>query len=443
MSDTPRNTAFRILKKVFTKNGFASALLKNRLDKHPDPRDKALVTTVVYGVLRWKNRLDVYIETFSDRGIDSLDPGVLILLRMGLYQIFMLDRIPAPAAVDETVELGKKHLNRGVGGFLNGVLRTAIRKSGKVSFPDRRENPEEYITKYLSQPRWLVERWIDRHGVAEACRIASILNKPPEVTLRMNKIKTSFAEFKEFLNSNEIEYQISDYCSDTFLVDSRILKRKYLETGYFYVQSLASQIIPFIVNPIEGEKILDACCAPGGKLTHLHSLNKNAVLTGMDIHHKKLKKTRNNCKRLGCNDSVNLVRADIKNSPFLKKFDKILLDVPCSGLGTIRGNPEIKWKRTPSDFKDSGEKQKEMLESALRGVKKGGKLIYSVCSSEPEETNEVIDSILLSNNDISVLNIEGCLPEKCAEMSDGKFFKTLPHKHNTDGFFAAVLKKTG
>lgn len=404
------------------------------------PQDRALLTEIVYGAVRWKNRLDHYISAFSSKDIRDMDPEFLVLLRLGAYQILFLDRVPDRAAVNETVRIAGSIIGKSKAGFINAVLRKISDNSGMVVFPDAESDLSGYLEKTLSQPRWLAECWLEKIGKEKAFEYAEKINLPMPLTVRANSLKTDTASLLKALLDEGVEASEHGCCPSALTVSGAALKTELFRNGYFYVQGIASQLAGMMIKKDDNSRILDLCCAPGGKLTHAAALNENSAVYGIDINKRKLRTTAKNCRKLGINN-VSLLCGSAYDPPFNGKFDTVLLDAPCTGLGTIRSNPEIKWRVTEQDIGNYHNVQLRMLTSASGYVRAGGELIYSVCSGEDEEGFAVVEKFLSENRSFSFIDAGVRLGASCSRMIKNGCFYPDPVRDDMDGFFAAVLKK--
>ncbi len=435
-----RQLAYNILSKVIHRRGFASDLLRSGNIDSLSRVDRSFLTEIVYGVLRWMKELDFYISFFSGRAVVTIDKELLLLLRLGMYQIFHLDRVPDSAAVNETVELAKRIGNSKKAGFVNAVLRNSIREKENIAFPDFNSNPTGYISDVLSQPDWLVRRWVGNMGKDKARLLAERVNKPMPLMVRVNLIRTDRAGLLSALRKEGVDAVESEFSEQALKVSGKALKTDLFRKGFFYVQGLSSQLTGLLVRAEEGAKILDCCCAPGGKLTYIASSCQESTVYGMDINYRKLKMTRKNCQKLGVKN-IRLLCGSAYCAPFKSAFHTVLLDAPCSGLGTIRANPEIKWRVSPDDIDNYHQVQAKMINSMAEFVMVGGELIYSVCSMEEEETFQVIDWFLERNDNFELLDAKSRIGESCYSMISHKCFLSKPYKFDMDGFFAAILRR--
>ncbi len=443
-----RRTALLILYDIELRGTFVDLALKSYLQKGGlSLRDRALVTELCYGVVRYTLTLDWWLEQVSGRKVADLDPWVRNILRATLYQIAYLDKIPVPAAIHEGVELAKEFTHKGGVKFVNGVLRGYLREKGRIKLPDPEKYPHLYLSLKYSFPQWMVKRWSLEWGAKQAEEYMASLNIPAPLTLRVNTLKTKRQELKEALRREGVAAEESLLLSDALVLKKGqdLSKLDAFRKGLFQVQSESSMLASLLVNPMPGDTLLDSCSAPGGKSTHLAQLMKDqGKIISCDIHGHKVKLVEKNAKRLGISIIQPLAQDAQKLSVHLSgKIDRALVDAPCSGLGVIRRKPDLKWKRKLSDFASLAELQLKLLEEAARALKSSGVLVYSVCTNEPEETYQVAEKFTAENADFIPTDLTPFLPERLkGEGSAPKgILQLYPHKHNLDGFFLARWQK--
>lgn len=371
---------------------------------------------------------------------------MLNTLRLGLYQIFFLTKTPASAAVNESVELAKKTRGKGGGGFVNAILRSALREKETIPHPDKRQDPALHIAVIQSHPLWLVQRWIEELGVEETLKICVGNNRIPALTLRTNTLKIRREGLIEKLREKGLISAPSPFSDDGILLKDGppTSELPFLKEGLFVIQDEASQLITLILDPKPGEKILDACAAPGGKTTHVAQRMENlGEIYAFDLRQEKLKQIEEGCKRLG----IKIVRTTIGDAvnslpgPGEIKFDRVLADVPCSGFGTLRRNPDLKWRREKEDLKRLSQLQLSILKNLSGYVSEGGLLVYSTCTVFHEENEDVVETFLSEHRAFKLDSLVEVLPEKCHLFIKKGYFKTFPPAGELDGFFAARLRK--
>lgn len=440
-----RVAAFQLLVKIAASQLHADDLIDHELNRGilTGP-DRGLFSELVFGVLRRQGTLDHYLRQLVDQPLERLEQPVILLLRLGLYQLAYLDRVPERAAVHETVELAKQQAPR-ASGLVNGVLRSFIRKRETLSLPDRQKNPAGWIAAACSVPEWLAEKWIGQLGTDNAAKVAEITATPPRLTLRTNTLKTSREALLQQLAHEGVAAEPCSYSPEGIRLLDRHPVRGLpgFDQGLFVVQDEASQLIAHLLQPESGELLLDICAAPGGKATHIAQLMQNrGRLVATDLKERKVRKIREGAERLG----VSCIEADTGDGLSESyqqgvSFDRILLDAPCSGLGVIRRNPEAKWRLSTADFARFSERQSGLLQAASKLLKPGGILVYSTCSTASEEDEQVVEDFLSRNRQFVLENITETFPAWRGLFSSQGYLRAWPHLHDTDGFFAARIKR--
>ena len=413
-----RHAAFEILRRIETEKSFSSALLPVFEEKLA-PVDRGLCHELTLGTLRKQLFLDKIIEKMTNG--KKLDTAVKIILRIALYQLKFLDKIPAHAAINDAVNLTQSAKKTSAKGFVNAILRKFTREAIELEFADEIEK----LAVETSHPRWLIEKWIGEFGLAETAKLAETNNETPKTSFRLTA-KTTDAT-KNSLERENIE------------TDKNYL-RELAENGKIYFQDEGSQIVGKAVELKQGEKFLDVCAAPGSKLTQISNFKfqiSNLIVAG-DLYWQRVRLLRENCRKQGV-EFVNILQYDAEKSlPFAdESFDVILIDAPCSGTGTIRHNPEIRYFLREKDFAELQSKQLAILENASKLIKRGGRIIYSTCSLETEENEKVCTKFLIQNSEFQIKQ-----PEVSREFLTAEgFARTFPPKNKMDGFFIAVFEK--
>ncbi len=441
----PRQMAFSVLCRVdegaYADLALDAALHGTRLD----PRDRGLLTELVYGVLRQRGRLDFALERFCRKPLAKVEPRVLNLLRLGAYQLLCLDRIPAPAAVHETVALARLEKLERATGFINGILRNLVRRQQEIVWP-RPTEPVTYLEKLVGLPAWLARSWVQQFGATEAVALGEAMLQPAPFTLRVNTLKISRDEFLRALQQQGIAARPTPYAPDGVVIVTRSGSLPGDAEGWYQVQDEASMLIVHLLAPQAGERILDVCAAPGGKTTHICALADNQVeVSALDLHPQRLRLVASGARRLGCN-GISVRAWDMTQPPeFLqpRSFDRVLVDAPCSGLGVLRRNPEIRWRRTVADLLAMADRQRRILGQAAALVKPGGRLLYSVCTLSEEETKGVIEPFLAEHGEYLLEDLRRTTPAAWHELFDERgCLGTRPHRHaGMDAFFAAALRR--
>lgn len=436
-----RQAAFQILWRVMTEQAFASNLLTSNLTSNLSLSDRSLTQEIVLGSLRQERYLDYFLAKMGNLKLNKLDKEVLIILRLGFYQIHFLSRIPDYAVVNDCVNLTKISGKASASRLVNAVLRklTKLQVKEKISFQD----PIEEIALNHSHPTWLIKNWAKHYGLSAAQSIAESNNKPSLIYFRVNNLKVTTGQILELLKKNNVVIQPSSLLETAFCLvegDSQILL-KLAREGKIYLQDTASQLIAHLVAPKKGMRIFDACAAPGGKTALIASLmeNQGLIIAG-DLHLPRVKLIQQTAKKLGVSIINPICYDATKQVPINENtlFDRVLVDAPCSGTGTLRHNPEIKGRLFPEKLEELSKLQLEILSNCASLVKSKGKLIYSTCSLEYEENEQVIEEFLKKNKNFQLIKAE----ISANLITKEGFIRTFPDRDNTEGFFAAMLEKT-
>lgn len=443
MPATPaRATAFDILLRVERESSYASDLLHSSRYHHLSPEDHALATELVMGVLRWRSALDRQISQASTQPLNKLDLEVLIALRLAAYQLGWLTRIPQRAALNESVELVKRARKRSAAPFVNAVLRKLTHNS--LCAPVVKDLSPKAISESNAHPVWLVERWTKHYGPQATQKICEQDQAIPPTSLRL---RTPAAENK--LITEGITLAPGNLLSSARRVLSGdVTKTKSFRAADVVIQDEASQLIAALVGQGH-QQILDCCAAPGGKSLAIADQNPGGVITAVELHPHRARRMRT----LFCDNSqqIRILIADARRLPLTQTFDCILADVPCSGSGTLARNPEIKWRLKPEDLPDLYDRQIAILRSAALRLNPGGRLLYSTCSLEKEENEDVVERILSEDSRLRLLECREELDRlravgiltwpDAAGLTQGSFLRTVPGVHPCDGFFAAILER--
>jgi len=441
----PREAACLVLLHIAREGGYADRLIDRELEKgRLTGPDRGLFPELVFGVLRRQGSLDHLLGLLVDKPLAALQPQPLTILRLGLYQLVHLDRIPVSAAVNESVNLAKKMVPR-AGGLVNAVLRNYVRRKDTLAFPDPVLAPAASIAARHSIPEWLATQWLGQLGVPETESLAEASSQQPPLALRANTLRTTRDELLRLFGENGVPAVPCAHSPHGILVKERrqIPNLPGYREGLFAVQDEASQMVSLLLDPQPGERVLDCCAAPGGKATHLAQLmTDSGELIATDISRAKLPLIREAAQRLGiC--SLTAATADLHRPETFPAgdFDRILLDAPCSGLGVIRRNPEAKWRLTPDDILRLAAAQKNMCPTAANMLKKGGVLVYSTCSTSREENEQVVQDFLSHHPDYVLEDLNGLFPDMGELFTPEGMFRAWPHRHGMDGFFAARLRR--
>jgi len=444
--DTPRTLAVQILGRV-EEGAFAQPLLDAFLSRGtlPAAQDKGLLTQLVYGTLRLRGRLDWILEAVYTGNIKDMDPRIRNILRVALYQLMYADRVPAYAATNEAVEMTKRWFP-GRSNLVNAILRNAVRRMDTIPYPSPDDDPLSHISVVHSHPLWLVRLWADQLGIEETRALCESDNEVPPLTVRANRLKTTRSDLVARLEESGCKAAPTPYAPDGIGLSDlpvSVGEMPPYKEGQMQIQDEASQLISLLLDPQPGEKVLDLCAGVGIKTTHLaHLMRNRGRIIAIDISRKKIESSQILARRLGATIIEPIVHDATQAPPedLRGRFDRILVDVPCSGLGTLRRNPEIRWNTAPEVLSTSPPLQREILNRSVSYLKRGGTVVYSTCTISSAENEAVIGEFLADNPGFAPV-FPATVP---AGMLDGKgMFRTFPHRHGTDGFFAAILKKKG
>lgn len=441
---TARQMALDILYAVFYEGKFSNKLIQKTIDQSVlNDADKRLARNLVYGVLERVMTLDYYISKLSSVRVKKIEARTLIILRMAIYQIAYLDKIPNAAAVDEAVKMTKK-VNFKSAGFVNGVLRSFLRWEGQYPMPDENQNLTIYLSVKYSHPEWLIERWLKTlgHEMTEALLVAD--NQVPKVSVRVNTLKTSKEELSEAFKASGYEVSYFNLIPEAIVIDKMgsvaLHELEAFKQGHFFVQDLSAMLVALVAEPKDGAYILDLCAAPGGKSTHLAQLTKGSgQIIARDVSDYKVGLIEENALRLGLSN-IKVERGDalLFNENDIEKYDTLIVDAPCSGLGIIRRKPEIRYNRKLEDISTLAEIQRKILSNAEKYVKKGGSLIYSTCTIDAVENDEVLKWFLETYPEFQLAP----LPEALKSISHSdEAIKIYQTQDGMDGFYIVKLLK--
>ncbi len=415
----PRELALRILREITENNAYADLAVKNGLSASKlEKRDKALATNLVYGTVQHLRFIDYQIEAVSARPLASLTPAIRDILRMAVYQIRFMDRIPNRAAVNEAVNMAKRHAYS-ASAYVNGVLRNILRNGFVYPKKLRERLGVEY-----SYPDFLVDLWMQQFGAEECEKLLAAGNAVPPVSVRVNPLKCTIEEIECLCKAQRTQLEMGLHIEEPTNIAETVMFRE----GLLSVQDIGAQMASLTLDPAPGDRVLDMCAAPGGKTTHMAELMENqGEITAWDIHAHKVDLIQRNAKRLGIS-IISAERHDARmiDTAHMWYYDKIMVDVPCSGLGILRKKPDIKWQRSAEDLKALTIVQKTILEVASYHLRRGGELVYCTCTINRAENEDIVEEFLR-------LHSEYCLATPYRTL--------LPHKDNTDGFFIAKLRK--
>ncbi|MGH7767140.1 MAG: 16S rRNA (cytosine(967)-C(5))-methyltransferase RsmB, partial [Candidatus Binatia bacterium] len=409
-------------------------------------QDRALLTQLVYGALRWRGKLDWLLGKIVHWPLADMDGYLRNLLRLTVYQILFLDRVPSYAAVHEGVDLAKRYGGESAGGLVNAVARRLLREKNSLTALDSETDLVARLSIVGSHPDWLVRKWLAYLGEADTEALLRANNEESPLVLRINALKTNRRALIEELQAAGIDAIAAPLSAEAIQIRNAtaIDQLPGFQEGRFLVQGEASQLVGLLLNPKPGERILDACAAPGGKATHLAEMMEDrGEVVATDISARGIEKVRQNIRRLNLK-SVQPVQADVSlelTGGLASPYDRILADLPCSGLGTLRSHPEARWHREKKDIERLSALQNKILDRLFPCLKPGGILVYSTCTLTREENEDVVEDFLRRHKEFILDNAAEFLPESARHMVRGNYFLALPHRDGTDGFFGARMKK--
>lgn len=441
-----RSLAVKILTRVERTDSYLEKLIDYEIKTEAlNDYDKSLLNEICHGVIRWMRRLDWFLNGFYRGQWEKCMPEIKNTLRVALYQILFLNKIPDYAAVNEATEFVKRISTQKHADVVNGLLRTIIRTKEELIYPTREIDEVKYLGIMQSHPNWMVKRWIQRFGFDDAEKLSESNNKRPILTIRINTLKVSREDFFKKLTEKNIVYRFCKYAGN--FITLRLMSKIYLDedftNGFYAVQDESAGIVSMLLDPKPEDLILDMCAAPGGKSTHMAQLlNNKGRIIAVDKYDAKIKMLKANAQRLGVTNTefIQDDAADFTNEMITtQRFDKILLDAPCSGLGVLSKKPDIRWKREIEDIISLSKLQRKLLENASKYIKPGGVIVYSTCTTEPEENIEVVKDFLASHPEFTIDNASKFVNREL--VNEEGCIETFPHRHNIDGSFAARLVK--
>jgi len=449
-AETPRDLALKALNRLTRSPGFSTTVLEPvfRANLDLDDRDRAFVSQLVQGVLRWRLRLDWIIGRAAHFPLRKIDPPVLDILRLALYQILFLDRVPQSAAVNEAVKQAKARFPDHIASFVNGLLRSICRNKVAIVYPDPGADPIRYLSVYHSYPPWLVEKWISELGAERTEALLEAGNRTPGLVVRVNRLKTGRGALMKRLQEEGLETRPTGYSPLGVTIEGlrgRVDQLTAFKEGLFQVQDEGAQIAAFLLAPGPGSSVLDMCAGLGGKTGHLAEIMGNrGKVVALDTNLSKLVSLASGARRLGIQIIHPLVgdaRSDV--SAFLRSsFQGVLVDAPCSGLGVLSRHPDGKWLRDREGIKRLALLQGAILHRAAEMVERGGKMLYVTCTVSREENEEVVERFLKTHSHMALENLRDHSPSWALELVDERgFLRTFPHIHGMDGFFAALFTK--
>lgn len=445
MVDKARETALKILYKIEKDGAYSNIALDEEIKNNRNnlnEKDIGLISEIVYGTITWKLTLDEIIKKYSSIRLKKISIWILNILRMGIYQIIFLDKIPKSAAVNESVNLAKRYGHKSSSNFVNAILRK-VEKSDYGDFFNI-ENDIERISKTTSMPEWIIEELLKENTLNEVNEICKNSNQKPKVCIRVNNLKIEKEKLKESLEEKNIK--VKNGIIEDFLILNKVKNienAEELKKGEFTIQDEAAGLIPLILNPKENETVLDACSSPGGKTTYMaEMMNNKGKILAWDIHEHRTKLVEKTAKRLGINIIETKVNdATIYDENYENTFDKILLDVPCLGIGVLKRKPDIKWQRKKENIQEITKTQKKILETCSKYLKKGGELVYSTCSILKEENEDVVEEFIEKNKEFEFVKIEKIEQEFFKKFIKNNKYIQVYQNEKTDGFFICKMRR--
>ena len=469
-----RAAAYEVLRAVSSGAADLPHALARARGSLTDERDRALAGEIATGAIRWQGAFDHVVSIFTKRPLAKLDPEVLDILRCGMFQLLHLDRVPASAAVNDAVSLARRIGKSSAAPLVNAVLRRVSRERARLPLPARpdwgqtptnfRENIQQsdasirewgqtpmfraqaldYLATAMSHPRWLVERWLDAYGVAATEAWTQFNNAPARLTIRVNTRKTDATTLTALLAQHDVTVTPGRYAPDALIVtQGNPLLTPLAPEGLFLIQDEASQLVAALVAARAGERVLDSCASPGNKTIAIaNAMGDRGLVIAADVRGRRIDLLTRTIARAGAS-SIRVVQADATALPFANDrglFDWILLDAPCSGLGTIRRDPDIRWRRTPDDLPALRDAQIAMLVETARALRPGGHLVYSTCSSEPEENEDVVAAAIASGV-VEPAPVNRYPSHVRSLVNDAGHMRTYPFRDGLEAFFAALLVK--
>lgn len=437
-----RCLAYEILTRVLSEGTHADQAFEQVLKKsHLPAKDVGLLTELVNGTLRWRGQLDWVIKSYYRGKWSGLPPALLRILELGLYQLMHLSKVPAYAAVSESVEIARREGGEQWSKLVNGILRSYLRTGAKLQFPGIAEQPVEAVAVNYSHPSWLVRRWIQKWGVEKTVRYCQYNNTRPTLTLRVNTLKSDAVSLAAQLRDAGFQVTRSPYFADFLKIakGANLTKTDAFRKGLFAIQDESTALAVRVLQPEPGDVVWDMCAAPGGKTAHVAAAMQNSgIICATDVKLERLKLLQENRARLqlGC---VHVILADARHME-LRKVTKILLDAPCSGLGVLARRADLRWRKKEKDIRNISRIQTALLNRAASCLQKHGVLVYSTCTLESEETEEQVTKFLQQHSDFVLQPAQD--PDLMPFSQPGGFYCALPFQHRIDGAFVARLVRT-
>lgn len=451
-----REVALTCLIDLSESDASISSILDTAFERYNlEYRDRRLTNALVYGVIRWKKQLDWVLNHFINPRF-RLNVRHRSILRLGTYQLLHLDGIPSHAAIYETVQLAKK--SRKTIGFINAVLRSVQRKKTELTYPLLETHPIDHISNRLSYPKWLVKRWIQTRGLTWTLAFCEASNQIAPLTVRANSLVIDRDKLCKSLKAESFNTKISEISLDGIVIENRSITtndvvsdpkrgiglKELLNRGDVYAQDESAMLVPYLLISEKPKLVVDLCAAPGGKTTHIGCLIENTgKVIAVDLNENRLDVLSENCRRLGVqNVETRVLDSTVADLGFINTADAVLIDAPCSGFGTLRRHPDIRWNKTENQLHALIDLQYRLLDNAAKNIKKGGILVYSTCTIEPSENEEIINRFIKNYPMFSVESVVKFLPDiPASAITQEGFLQTFPHEHGVDGTFAARLRR--
>lgn len=448
--DLPREIALNILYDINERGAYSNIALNRHFNENDYLRDidRSFITELVYGVVKWKLTIDWVIGQFSSLKYKKISPWIMNILRLGVYQLLYMEKVPEQAACNESVNLSKRYGHKASSRYVNAVLRNISRNKNDIKYPGRDENILHFLSIRYSHPEWLVIKWMELLGIKLTEELLNANNDVPCLSIRVNTLRITRDELMDSLKKSGMGIKEGRYMEEALQIDnvSSISKIEDFKKGYFQVQDESSMMVSRILDPRPGELVIDVCSAPGGKTAHMAQLMENkGMIVARDIHEHKIMLVEDTMKRMG----INIVKTEVFDAvdfdeKYLEKADRVLVDAPCTGLGIIRRKPDIKWRRNVSDEKEITSLQLRILNTASKYVKPGGVLVYSTCTINPDENEGIVSKFIGLNKEFRMVDITPYLHKslKKPDASKGRM-QLYPNIDKTDGFFIAKMEKVG
>lgn len=437
-----RRLAVKAIYQIVYKGAYANIVLQQLIsEQRLSDLDRRFLTELVYGVIRRLNYLDAIIVHMTKHPMKKLSPWVQAILRLGIYQLFYMDKVPASAAVNESVKLAKS-LTKGLHGFVNGVMRNVVRQQDQLHIEDLANNDREVISFVYNQPLWLVDMWITELGLAKTEELLAWFNERPILTARVNTLCTSVDACMKAMTDAGWKVTSHPIVPEAIVIHKHIgslEQSEFVLNGWITFMDAASMLVAHVVNPVAGERILDVCAAPGGKSLHMAALMENdGYIQSCDIHEHKLQLMEDNAGRLGVT-CMHTALQDGRQLPveWEGTFDRVLVDAPCSGLGILQKKLDMRWRKEPKQLQELPVLQLAILERASTMVKVGGVLVYSTCTIHQGENMDVVNQFLTKHDDFTLEPIQGF----SSLTADNGTITTNPAVDGIDGFFMARMRR--